>query len=104
MPTSKPCATSGSGFASGSLRQASNPSTTTTRFDIQHRPMNASDLQGRRAATVREHMESENRHDFEATMATFAHPRYELIGTGDVYDGDEAVRGYFAETRRAFPD
>jgi predicted ester cyclase len=62
------------------------------------------DLAARRAAVVREHMESENRHDFDATIATFAHPRYELIGTGDVYDGEAEVRGYFEETRTAFPD
>jgi steroid delta-isomerase-like uncharacterized protein len=62
------------------------------------------DLAARRAAVVREHMDSENHHDFDATIATFAHPRYELIGTGDVYDGEAAVRGYFEETRTAFPD
>jgi steroid delta-isomerase-like uncharacterized protein len=65
------------------------------------------DSQAQRAARdalVREHMESENRHDFDATIATFTHPRYELIATGEVYDGDEAVRGYYARTRRTFPD
>lgn len=64
----------------------------------------ASDLQQRREAVVREHMESENRHDFDATIATFAHPRYELIATDQVFDGEEAVRGYFASSRAAFPD
>ena len=49
-------------------------------------------------------MESENRHDFDATIATFDHPRYELIATGDVHDGEASVRAYFAETRAAFPD
>src|SRR5438309_133531 len=49
----------------------------------------------RREAIVREHMESENRHDFDTTIATFAHPRYEIIPTGDVYDGEDAVRRYF---------
>src|SRR5207253_1087489 len=58
----------------------------------------------RREAIVREHMESENRHDFDTTIATFAHPHYEIIPTGDVYDGEDAVRRYFAETRAAFPD
>jgi steroid delta-isomerase-like uncharacterized protein len=53
---------------------------------------------------VREHMESENRLDLEATMATFAHPRYEIIATGQVYDGDAEVRDYFAGSRAAFPD
>ena len=62
------------------------------------------DLRERRETTVREHMESENRHDFDATIATFDHPRYELIATGDVHDGETEVRAYFAETRTAFPD
>ena len=57
-----------------------------------------------REALVREHMESENRQDFEATIATFAHPRYELIATGEVFDGEEAVRGYYARSRTTFPD
>ena len=47
----------------------------------------------KREELVREHMESENGHDFDATLETFDHPRYELIGTGDVYDGQEEVAG-----------
>lgn len=62
------------------------------------------DLRERRLAIVREHMESENRHEFDVTMATFEHPRYEIIPTGDVYDGAEAVAEYFRVTRAAFPD
>jgi steroid delta-isomerase-like uncharacterized protein len=58
----------------------------------------------RREAIVLEHMDSENRHEFDATIETFDHPRYELIGTGDVYDGKEEVERYFEETRTAFPD
>lgn len=61
-------------------------------------------LRLRREAIVREHMESENRHDFDTTIATFDHPRYELVPTGDVYDGEQEVRAYFAESRTAFPD
>lgn len=53
---------------------------------------------------VREHMESENAHDFDRTIATFAHPRYELMATGDVFDGEAEVRGYFTATRGDFPD
>jgi steroid delta-isomerase-like uncharacterized protein len=63
-----------------------------------------SELRERREAIVREHMESENVRDFDATIETFGHPRYELIPTGDVFDGEEEVRGYFAESRTAFPD
>jgi steroid delta-isomerase-like uncharacterized protein len=61
-------------------------------------------LRRKRESIVREHMDSENRHEFDATMKTFFHPRYELIATGDVYDGTEEVERYFEETRRAFPD
>src|SRR5215213_11625221 len=61
-------------------------------------------LRDRREAIVREHMDSENRYDFDTTIETFAHPRYELVPTGDVFDGEEEVRGYFAESRTAFPD
>ena len=61
-------------------------------------------LRARREAVVREHMESENVHDFDTTIGTFSHPRYEIVPTGDVYDGEEEVRRYFAETRAAFPD
>jgi steroid delta-isomerase-like uncharacterized protein len=64
----------------------------------------SSDLRSRREAVVREHMESENHHDFDTTIGTFGHPRYEIVPTGDVYDGEEEVRGYFAESRAAFPD
>ena len=48
---------------------------------------------------MREHMASENVHDFDTTIGTFGHPRYELIATGEVYDGEDAVRGYYAESR-----
>jgi steroid delta-isomerase-like uncharacterized protein len=49
-------------------------------------------------------MESENRKDFDTTMGTFHHPRYELVATQEVHDGETAVARYFEETRAAFPD
>jgi steroid delta-isomerase-like uncharacterized protein len=49
-------------------------------------------------------MQAENVHDFDSVIGTFAHPRYELIATGRVHDGEAAVREYFRETRSAFPD
>ena len=48
-------------------------------------------MRERREAMVIEHMESENRHEFDLTMETFDHPRYELIATGDVFDGEAEV-------------
>jgi predicted SnoaL-like aldol condensation-catalyzing enzyme len=64
----------------------------------------SAELRRKRESIVREHMDSENRHEFDATMATFHNPRYEVMATGDVYDGPEEVQRYFDETRRAFPD
>jgi steroid delta-isomerase-like uncharacterized protein len=61
-------------------------------------------LRERREAIVREHMASENVHDFDTTIETFDHPRYELVATGEVYDGEQQVRGYYASSRTAFPD
>lgn len=62
------------------------------------------ELRNRRDAVIREHMESENRLDFDATIATFTHPRYELIGTGQVFDGADEVMAYYRASRAAFPD
>jgi steroid delta-isomerase-like uncharacterized protein len=61
-------------------------------------------LRERREAIVREHMESENRHEFDLTMATFDHPRYEIVPSGEVHDGEEEVGAYFIESRNTFPD
>ena len=61
------------------------------------------DLRSTREAIVRRHMEAENAHDFDAVIATFAHPRYELIATDQVHDGEAAVREYFRETRTRSP-
>jgi steroid delta-isomerase-like uncharacterized protein len=62
------------------------------------------DLRERRLGVVREHMESENVHEFDVTLATFSHPRYELIATGEIYDGPEEVADYYRKTRAIFPD
>ena len=63
-----------------------------------------SDLDQRRIAVVREHMAKEVTHDWDAVIATFAHPRYEMYGSGAVFDGEAAVRRYFAASRTPFPD
>jgi steroid delta-isomerase-like uncharacterized protein len=61
-------------------------------------------VRAEREAVVRRHMAAENALDFDAVLATFRHPRYELVGTGRVFDGAQAVREYFRESRTAFPD
>lgn len=63
-----------------------------------------STLAEQRIALVAKHMASEITHDFDTTMSTFDHPRYELFGAGQVFDGAEAVLNYFKASRRSFPD
>lgn len=61
-------------------------------------------LTERRLRIVREHMDAENRLDFDAAINTFDHPHYELVGGGQIFDGEEQVREYYRASRRAFPD
>ncbi len=63
-----------------------------------------SGLAERRIQTVRDHMALEVTHDWDAVIATFQHPRYEMYGSGAVFDGEAAVRQYFAASRTPFPD
>lgn len=57
-----------------------------------------------RIRTVRDHMALECVHDWDAVIGTFAHPRYEMHGSGAVFDGEAEVRGYFDSSREPFPD
>ena len=67
--------------------------------EISMNPLSAARIQ-----TVRDHMRLECESDWDGVIATFAHPRYELYGAGTVFDGEAAVRGYFAASRTPFPD
>ena len=62
------------------------------------------DLAAARLKTVRDHMHLETVHDWDGVIATFEHPRYEMHGNGAVFDGEAAVRRYFALSRTPFPD
>lgn len=62
------------------------------------------DLRAQRERIVRDHMAAENELDFDRALATFAHPRYELIGTGQTHDGPDDVARYYRASREAFPD
>jgi predicted SnoaL-like aldol condensation-catalyzing enzyme len=62
------------------------------------------DLANRRIDTVKRHMALEIIHEWDEVIATFDHPRYEMYGSGVVFDGEEAVRAYFAASRTPFPD
>jgi len=64
-----------------------------------------SDLRRRRLELLEEHFASEVDQEFDRTLATFAgHPRYEIMATGQVYDGDQEVLSYHRRQRLAFPD
>jgi steroid delta-isomerase-like uncharacterized protein len=63
---------------------------------------NVTSLRQRREAIVREHADAENRHDVEATIATFHSPRYEV--NGETRDGAEAVRELLQGLMDGFPD
>jgi predicted ester cyclase len=57
-----------------------------------------------RQRLVLDHFHDEVAQDWDSTLSTFPHPHYELIATMTVHDGDRAVRGYYHDTRVAFPD
>ena len=59
-------------------------------------------LPARRIQTVRDHMALECVNDWDAVIAPFAPPRYEMYGAGTVFDGEPAVRAYFAASRTPF--
>ena len=66
--------------------------------------MIAEDVRARREKIVLDHFHDEVEQNWDAVLSTFPHLRYEIVPTERVYDGDAAVRGYYDETRRAFPD
>lgn len=62
------------------------------------------DVLAARQQVVLDHFHDEVRQDWDDVLSTFPHPRYELIPTMTVHDGDHAVRRYYHDTRVAFPD
>jgi len=49
-------------------------------------------------------MEAENAHDFERCIAAFVHPRYEIVATGEVWDGPSGVNTLLEENKKGFPN
>ena len=63
------------------------------------------ELRRRRLEVLERHFRSEIEHDWATCLATFnGHPRYEIMPTGQVHDGDDAVLAYHRTQRTAFPD
>ncbi|MDZ7676396.1 MAG: ester cyclase [Acidimicrobiales bacterium] len=61
-------------------------------------------LRADREELLRRHLDAQNSGDIEAVLETFGHPRIELIASGRVLDGADAVRGYLEDRRTSFPD
>jgi hypothetical protein len=63
----------------------------------------SSDRAVRRALVTLEHMNSENTQEWDRTIKTFSHPRYELPD-GRVIDGRDEVMEHWVEGRALVPD
>jgi steroid delta-isomerase-like uncharacterized protein len=61
-------------------------------------------LREAREELLRQHLHAHTAGDIDAVVATFTRPRMELIASGRVLEGADAVRAYLQERRRAFPD
>src|ERR671915_335871 len=48
-------------------------------------------LQQARQAVLDAHSAAETAHDLDGVIATFHHPRYEIVPTGEVFDGEDGV-------------
>ena len=49
-------------------------------------------------------MTAENAHEFDEAIGFFHRPRYELVATGEVFDGAERLGDLMLENVTAFPD
>jgi steroid delta-isomerase-like uncharacterized protein len=61
-------------------------------------------LRRARQAVLDAHSAAETAHDLDGVIATFHHPRYEIVPTGEVFDGEEAVRAYHSANFAGVPD
>jgi len=61
-------------------------------------------LRTRREELCLAHMTAENAHDFDLAIGKFARPRYDIVPTGEVYDGVEGLHRFMRETVTGFPD
>ena len=67
--------------------------------------MTNDDLRRRRLAVLETHFRSEVDHDWDACLGTFRDvPRYEIVPTGQIHEGRDAVLAYHRGQRTAFPD
>lgn len=57
-----------------------------------------------REAVLKQHLDAHNAGDIEGVIASFKHPRIELVASNRVLDGADAVRTMLENRRRLFPD
>jgi steroid delta-isomerase-like uncharacterized protein len=69
------------------------------RFDIPD-----TEILRAREKLVLDHFHDEVVQRWDDVLSTFPHPHYELIPMMKVHDGAAEVRGYYHDTRLAFPD
>src|SRR5918999_2190864 len=62
-----------------------------------------SGLRRARQAVLDAHSAAESVHDLDGVIATFHHPRYEIVPTGEVFEGEEAVRAYHSANFAGVP-
>jgi steroid delta-isomerase-like uncharacterized protein len=62
------------------------------------------DLRRKREDACVGHMEAENAHVFDEAIGRFHHPRYEIVATGEVFDGAAELNRLMKENVTAFPD
>jgi steroid delta-isomerase-like uncharacterized protein len=61
-------------------------------------------LQARRHEIVDRHMTHENAHEFDSAIDAFHHARYEIVATGEVWDGPDGVNALLLENKSGFSD
>lgn len=57
-----------------------------------------------REAVLEQHFAAQNSGDVEGVIASFERPRIEMIASGRVVEGEDAVRALLLDRRRGFPD
>src|SRR6478609_1213868 len=61
-------------------------------------------LRQQREETCLGHIRAENAHEFDRAIGFCARPRYDLLATGEVYDGAGPLGSLMQENATAFPD
>ena len=67
-------------------------------------PIPDPELTAKRHEIVDRHMTHENAHEFDHAIDAFHHPRYEIVATGEVWDGVDGVNALLVENKTGFSD